>query len=108
MHLVMAVGQNQKQWMSRAAARKKVQELQARFVAPMQILEGEQGRLLEGQARKELAEGCKQAAFVLFWFASRRRGFAQGVVQPSREQRSQFVCQWPRAERREGEQVLGV
>src|SRR5579885_335224 len=91
--------------MSSTATRKKVQELQARFVAPMQILEGEQYRLLGGQAREELAEGHEQAAFVLFWFASRRNGFARGVVQQSREQRSQFACQWLRVDRREGEQV---
>ncbi|GAC1622095.1 MAG: hypothetical protein NVS4B9_13320 [Ktedonobacteraceae bacterium] len=55
--------------MASRASRKVVQELQAHFIAPMEVLDHEQNRLLGGQAREKLGESHEQAAFFLFWLA---------------------------------------
>jgi len=47
-HLVIAVGQHDEKGMTSTATCKMVQDLQAGFIAPMQILDDEQNRLVGG------------------------------------------------------------
>jgi hypothetical protein len=76
MHLVIPVGQNEQQPVSNTAAREGVQELETRFIAPMQILYREQNRLLRCYAREEMGERDEEAAFFLFWTERSQLRFA--------------------------------
>src|SRR5262245_37197125 len=73
MHVVIPVGQHEQQWVMSTAARKMVQELQARLIAPMEILDCEQNRLFGGQTGEEVGERHETSAFFLLWIARPRR-----------------------------------
>src|SRR5450755_322524 len=73
MHFVAAIGRQDKQWQVSTMARQVVQELEARFITPMNILYREQNGLLRSQICEEVCERHEKTALLLLWLQRRCR-----------------------------------
>src|SRR5260370_27022389 len=67
MRLVAAIGRQDEQRVGCAVARQVVQELETRFITPMDILYSEQHGLFRSYTGEEMRKSHEQAALFLFW-----------------------------------------
>jgi hypothetical protein len=65
-HLIVAIGQQNEEGMSRTAPRQVVEEFQAGIIAPMNIFNDERHWPSAGLIHEELGQRRKEAAFLLF------------------------------------------
>src|SRR5260370_35284160 len=72
MRLVAAIGRQDEQRVGCAVARQVIQELETRFIAPMDILYSEQHRLFRSDISEEVCKSHEQAALFMFWLQRRR------------------------------------
>src|SRR6266550_7034722 len=77
-HLVAAVGQQDKQGGSRTAPRQVMEKVQAGLVTPMQVLHDQQRRLLGCLAEEELSQGGEETTFLLLRIRWGQRGESRG------------------------------
>jgi len=92
MHLVAAIGRQDEQRVGCAVARQVIQELETRFIAPMDILYSEQHGLFRSYTGEEVRKSHEQAALFLFWL-QRRRPAGWQRYEIKIEQR-QVACEW--------------
>jgi hypothetical protein len=75
LHLVIAIGQQQKKGLSSAGTGQSQEKFEADIVAPMQVFDDKQHGLLAGSFFEKAGQGRKKAAFLLLglWQGCRKR-----------------------------------
>src|SRR2546430_1869519 len=66
-YLVVAIGHEQQEGVSSTTPGEIMEKFQASIVAPVQVLNDQQKRLLCSQACEALCQGCEDATLFLFW-----------------------------------------